>query len=159
VVRTARLSAVASMAVAAFASAVPAHAANPFDELSGSWSGRGRAYFANGESEALRCSANYRSLASGSQLRLAIRCASTATSVDLRASLAYAGGSVSGTWEERTFNMGGAVSGSAGANNLRLAFSGGIGGTMSVALAKSGHQVQIQSSGSNLTRVTMSLGR
>lgn len=138
----------------------PSHAASPFETLAGSWSGRGKVEFNDGQSEQLRCSAYYKSMANGNQLRLSIRCASAAAKVDLRATLAYAGGSVSGSWEERTFNVAGNVSGSATSSGIRLAYSGGgTGGSMNVSMSRSSHQVSITSTGSGLKAVTMSLGR
>jgi len=144
---------------AAYTMALPAAAASPFDMLAGSWSGNGKATFDNGQSEALRCSAMYRSLGNGAQLRLAIRCASASAKVDLRATLAHAGGRVSGNWEERTYNAGGTVSGTASGSSVRMAFTGGIGGTMSLSVSRSSHQVSINAAGSSLRTVSMSLSK
>ena len=51
----------------------------------------------------------------GAGLGLAIRCASTSNKIELRATLIYSGGKISGKWEERQFNAGGSVTGSCGA--------------------------------------------
>ena len=134
-------------------------AASPFGTLAGTWSGRGKATFDNGETEALKCNAYYRSLAGGNQLGLAIRCASASAKIELRANLAYAGGSVSGTWEERTYNATGTVSGSASANAIRLVFTGPIGGSMTMSHSRTSQQVSITSSGSSLRNVSMSLSK
>lgn len=135
-------------------------AATVFDTLNGTWAGRGRASFDNGQSEPLHCSAYYRSLAGGSQLRLSIRCASEATKIDLKATLNSAGGNVNGTWEERTFNAAGNASGTVSGSAIHLTFrGGGLGGNMNVALSHGSHQVSITSTGTALRAVNVSMSR
>lgn len=76
-------------------------------------------------------------------LGLSIRCANASAKVELRASLNYANGSVSGDWEERTYNQSGSVAGKASSNRLSLAISGGITGSMNVSISGGSHQVSV----------------
>src|SRR5262245_52126620 len=109
-----------SFASLALALTATAGAANPLDGMKGSWSGGGHFRLENGKTESIRCTAHY-SPRGGSSLGLALRCASSSSRVELRASLTTNGGRVSGTWEERSYNASGSVSGIAAGNSLRLA--------------------------------------
>lgn len=135
-------------------------ASRTFQSLSGSWGGGGTATFEGGQSERLRCTASYRAAAGGADLSLAIRCASASAKVDLRASLAQRGGQVTGTWEERQFNIGGGAAGRVTVSDIRLNFSGGLTGGMSVTLnGSNSHSVSISAQGSNLRAVSIALSR
>ena len=98
----------AAVAVASVAAVlmigVPAVAGSPFSSLVGAWSGNGTAHLEGGRSERLSCKGYY-SGAGANQLRLNIICANPSTKVELRSVLTYAGGHVSGTWEERNYNQ------------------------------------------------------
>jgi hypothetical protein len=83
--------------------------ADPLSNLSGSWSGAGQFKLENGRSESLRCSANY--APRRESLGLSLRCASASGRIELRASLVSRGNRISGTWEERSYNVAGNVSG------------------------------------------------
>lgn len=141
------------------AAALPANAAGPFANLGGSWSGGGSASFEGGQTERLRCSAFYNSSSNGNALSLALRCASTSAKIDLRGRLNYSGGTVTGSWEERSYNASGNASGSASNSGMRLRFTGGASGFMSVAATKSGQSVSLTSQGTSLRSVRVSLSR
>lgn len=136
----------------------PALAASPFSTLQGSWGGSGRVQFEGGQSEALRCSANYTASGGGNQLGLSIRCASASNKIELRGHLVYSGGRVSGTWEERTFNATGTARGRASDTNIVLRLSGSIPGSMSVAVARTRQTVAINTS-SNVRSIRIGLRR
>jgi hypothetical protein len=57
--------------------------------------------------------------------------------------LSYAGGKVSGSWEERTYNASGDASGTLTPGNLRLNISGGVAGSMTVAFSAASQTVSI----------------
>jgi len=137
----------------------PAHAASPFTGLGGTWSGSGHVRLDNGRSEAIRCTANYVPRSGGATMGLSLRCASPSNRIELRASLSLNGGRVSGSWEERSFNVTGSVSGLASASSLRLSFSGGISGTMLVTTAGSSQSISVRTDGSALRGVNVSLRR
>ncbi len=73
--------------------------------------------------KSLRCNANYSPRRD--TLGLALRCASSSNRIELRANLVSRGNRVSGTWEERSYNVSGSVSGVGAGNSLRLGINGG----------------------------------
>ncbi|MFM1816467.1 MAG: hypothetical protein RLZ98_3162 [Pseudomonadota bacterium] len=159
--RTRRGLALGLVGVAAiFAAGAPSaqSSANPFAELGGAWRGTATVSLTNGKRERMGCRAYYRSGEAASQLGLAIRCASkTGFKIELRSSLQYQRGTVSGQWEERTFNATGKLQGSATANRIMMDISGGVSGTMSVALRKGGHTVLIATQGTGFSAVAINL--
>lgn len=149
----------ATVAVAFVALAAPqAEAASPLSRLSGSWSGSGQFRLENGQTESIRCSANYVPRSSG--LGLALRCASPSNRVELRASLTARGKHVSGTWEERSYNASGRVSGVAIGNTLRLSINGGgLSGSMLVRTTGGSQTISVRTDNSALKGVNISLRR
>jgi hypothetical protein len=137
----------------------PAMAAGSFAGLEGSWSGSGTAHFEGGQSEQLRCVANYRTSGGGGALSLSLRCASGSANIDLHGNVSASGRGVSGSWEERATGIGGGVGGSAEPGHLHLHFSGGASGSLNVSLGHSSQSVSITSHGTSLRSVSMSLGR
>lgn len=149
----------AALTMALLTTAPDAKAASPFEALQGSWSGGGSIQFDSGQSERLRCNAYYTSSGGGAQLGLAIRCASPSNKIEIRGRLSYQGGSVSGTWEERTFNASGTASGSATDNRVSLRLAGAFPGAMNVALSRSRQSVSISTQGSGVRAVRIGLSR
>ena len=149
--------AAAAVTIATLAHVVPAQA-NPFSTLQGSWGGSGRVQFESGQSESLRCTANYTASGGGNQLGLAIRCASASNRIELRGRLVNAGGRVSGSWEERTFNVSGTASGRASDSNIVLRLSGAISGNMNVSVSRTRQTISISTS-SNVRSVSIGLSR
>lgn len=151
----------ASVAMLASALAVSPAAAddNPFPGLVGSWSGTGEARLEGGKTERMQCRGYYRGEGAGG-LGIAIRCANPSAKIDLRATLTNANGTVSGNWEERTYNAGGRVSGKASASKVNLSIvGGGLTASMAVAVAGSTHSVSITTEGIALKGVKISLAR
>jgi hypothetical protein len=136
-----------------------AAAGNPFPSLAGTWSGSGIANFEGGTKESLRCKGYYTNNSGGSNLGLSIRCANASAKVELRANLNYSNGSISGNWEERTYNQSGTVSGNASSNRINLAISGGIQGSMSVSLGGRRHSVRVSTGGPVLKGINISMSR
>jgi hypothetical protein len=166
--RTATASAIAMTMIASLvtasmvsASITPASAAsdNPFVTLAGTWSGSGTARFDDGKTESLRCKGYYTNNGNPNSLGLSIRCANASAKVELRANLVDSNGSVSGSWEERTYNQSGSVSGKATPGRMTLAISGGITGTMTVAISGGSHVVTVASSGPSFKGVHISMSR
>ncbi len=150
---------VSALAFSALGAATPAMAQSDLSGLAGSWSGGGQVRLADGRSERLSCRAFYTARDGGAGLRLAIRCASQSYKIDLRSSLVVAGGRVNGSWEERSFNAGGGLSGTASSGSLRLSFSGSTDGSMSVSYGGSNQQVSIKVSAGEPTTVSLSFKR
>ena len=132
---------------------------NPFPGLAGSWSGTGDAVFDSGQSEKMTCKGYYTAHGSAG-LGLAIRCANASAKIDLRAALEYEEGNVNGTWEERTYNAGGDVSGKADANGINLYIDGGgLDAFLMVTIKPNAHEVTIATQGSALRKITIRLAR
>lgn len=148
----------ACLAGALLGTAVSVRAESPFASLGGSWSGSGQIKLDNGKTESIRCRGYYNNKGAD-QLGLAIRCASASSKIEMRADLNYAGGTISGTWEERTFNASGSVTGKASANRLTLAISGGVEGSMSVSLNGANQLVSINTEGSTLKGVSIQMSK
>jgi hypothetical protein len=139
--------------------ALDVRADSPFPRWKGSWSGTGQVHLEQGKSEQISCRAYYNTKAEGSDLALAVRCASTSYKIEMRAALSQQDGKVTGHWEERTFNAAGAVSGRATASSLTLAINGAVTGTMSVTSGEAGQRIEIKTVGAGLAGVSISLAR
>lgn len=158
--KSARRSALALIAAASMLLPAAAMAENPFATLNGTWSGAGQIKLEGGSSESLKCRAYYTAKDDNAGLGLAIRCASASNKIELRANLVYAGGKISGDWEERQFNAGGSVSGQASGSRINLAITGGgVNGSLTVALSGTTHSVSIQTTGIGLRAVNINLSR
>ena len=138
----------------------PATAAeNPFPSLVGSWSGTGEATLDSGKTESMRCKGYYTGQGADN-LTVAIRCANASSKIDLRATLNYANGNVSGNWEERTYNTAGSVEGKATATKVNLAITGGgLNASMAVSISGSSHSVAISTQGTGLKSVKIQLSK
>jgi hypothetical protein len=136
------------------------NAAGAFANFTGSWSGTGQMRLEGGRTEALRCKAYYNDKSGGTSLGISLRCASSASKVELRANLTSNGNRVSGEWEERQFNVGGRASGSANGNNISLAINGGgLNGSMSVTTNGSRQSVSITTENAALKGIQIGLAR
>jgi hypothetical protein len=155
-----RATVVATLATgAALCSLGSARAESPFSSLSGTWSGSGQVRFTGGSSEALKCRAYY-TPKDAMKMGLAIRCASTSAKIELRANLVYEGGRVTGSWEERTFNAAGNVTGQANASKINLAIQGGgFSGSMAVGINGASQSVLIHTQGTGFTNVNIHLSK
>ncbi|MBX9925694.1 MAG: hypothetical protein K2Y05_05000 [Hyphomicrobiaceae bacterium] len=132
---------------------------NPFPGLVGSWSGTGEVRLEGGKTERMQCRAYYRGDGAAG-LGRARRCANPSAQNVLRAKLLNTAGSVSGKWEERTFNAGGSVTGKASASKVDLSIAGGgLNATMNVAINGASHSVNITTEGIALKGVKISMAR
>src|SRR6185295_5446670 len=127
-------SVLAASLIAVLMIGVPAVAGSPFSALVGTWSGKGTARLEGGKSEKLSCKGYY-SGSGGTELKLNIICANPSTKVELRSTLKYSNGRVTGTWEERNYNQAGTITGSADDQKLQLVIGGGgLKGSLSVSI-------------------------
>jgi len=150
----------AAAAAAAFLLAGAAMAqSGAFARFGGSWSGSGQIRLEQGQREGIRCSAHYVPRNGGTALGLSLRCASASGRVELRASLSSRGSRVTGTWEERSFGLSGRISGSASGSSLRLAFRGGLSGSMIVTTSGRSQSFSVRTDASALKSVSVSLRR
>jgi hypothetical protein len=154
-----RLLAAGVLALVALGVSAGAGAANPLAKMSGSWSGAGEFRLQDGRSERIRCNAFY-APKGRARLGLALRCASAGNRIELRASLVSRGSRVSGSWEERSYNAAGTVSGVAAGSSLRLAFDGGVlSGVMVVTTNGRSQSISVRTDTSALRGVNISLRR
>lgn len=132
----------------------------PFATLTGTWAGAGQVRIEGGKTERITCKAYYTPKEGGAAVGIALRCASTSYTINLRSALTSNGGRVTGTWEEQTFNATGEVTGRANPGSLSVAINGGgLTGTMSVSFGSATQQVSINTSGTALRGVSISLSK
>lgn len=154
--RAARCAA-AIVALGALASVAEAQSA--LSSFNGTWSGGGQVRLTGGQTEQIKCRAFY-TQKSSEAVNLALRCSSTSQKIEMRASLVASGSSVSGTWEERTFNASGTVAGKASPNRMNLAITGGgLSGSMSVTTSGGSQSIRISTQGTGFTGLTMRLSK
>ncbi len=137
-----------------------ASAEGPFAGLSGTWRGAAQIKLQSGNAETLKCNAYYTPKGAGTELGIAIRCASASNKIELRAQLVQSGGKVSGRWEERTYNAAGDVTGQANDGRLSLSIDGGaFKGSMAVRTTGGNQSVTIKTEGVALQGVNISLSK
>ncbi|SRR6056297_2666529 len=140
-------------------STVDARASGIFDKLNGVWRGGGRIKLENGRTERIACRAYYNAKEAGALLGLAIRCASAGNKIELRASLQDTNGRLSGTWEERTFNATGDVSGTARRGRVKLLINGAVSGSVNISFSGRRQSVDISTGTEGLRGIAISLRR
>jgi hypothetical protein len=134
--------------------------AGPFSALSGSWSGSGTIRKSSGGSERIRCRSSFQP--SGSNLSLLIRCASDSYNMELTANVAYQGGSISGSWQESSRNVGGSISGeiSGGGSHVQaVASAPGVTSNITVTTRGSHQSVSIVTPGAEVPEVVVTQER
>jgi hypothetical protein len=157
--RLARLGAVALIGVAAVSlSTYSATADTGLEALAGTWQGNGTMSFEGGETEGISCTGYYKGADS---LSVVIRCKGTASNFELRSKLDSSGDKVTGSWEERTYNAAGDVSGTASTGKLNVQFSGSLTGTLEMSYSASSQTVSVAvgTKGAGIKSVRVSLNR
>ncbi len=152
----------AAVSAAAFIAAVAAAPtmADPgsFAALDGAWGGSGSVRLENGKSERLKCKGYYNAKG-GATLGMAINCGNASFKINMRANLRSAGGTISGTWEEREFNQTGNVSGKQTASGFNLKFTGALSGSMQVETNGGSQTVSISTGGPGFTGVKLQFAK
>ena len=126
--------------------------------LAGSWHGGGTMSFESGQTEDISCNGYYKG---GGNLSVVIRCKGTSSNFELRSKLSSNGDKVSGSWEERTYNATGDVSGTASAGKLNVQFSGSLTGSLEMSFSSSSQSVSVSvdTKGAGIKGVRVSLSR
>lgn len=138
----------------------PSAQADPLHPFLGTWGGTGRVVVDDGKSEQIKCNGYYRSSEGQKGLGVAIRCASASYSIQLRSALTVNGSQVSGSWEERTFNVQGQLSGRLEGGRMVLNVDGGgLKAAMTIAVSGASQSVVLTTQGSGLKEVRMALAR
>jgi hypothetical protein len=131
-----------------------------FGSMSGYWIGPGRIEFDAGTSEALLCKAYYAAPHQTDRLSIVLRCASPSQKIELRAQLVAGGPNLTGTWEERTYNASGTVTGQVKDQQISLSIDGGgFTATMQVIQDEGQQSVSITTQGVGFKKVSVSLTR
>jgi hypothetical protein len=128
------------------------------DVLAGTWQGRGTMSFEDGKTENISCNAYYKGAGS---LSVVIRCKGTSSNFELRSKLESNGNKVSGTWEERTYNATGDVSGTTSAGKLNVQFGGSLTGSLEMTFSPSSQSVSVSvgTKGAGIQGVRVSFSR
>lgn len=117
--------------------------ANPFKTLSGSWKGSGKVSPLGGRAERVSCRVGYQ--VSGGSITQTLRCAGTDYRISATGNLSLSGTTITGSWRESTYGVGGSVRGSAKGNGVYLRISSKeFNGRMVITLSnRSNHTVKI----------------
>jgi hypothetical protein len=142
-----------------FAAASAQAAQTPFSSLSGTWSGPGTITLNTGVKEQIRCRATYDVNGSATNLNLVLRCASASYKFELQSRVAYAGGTVSGSWNEATRGVGGTITGSANGTRINARVEGIFSALLSLNTNGGSQSISISSPGSELQSVAISLAK
>ncbi len=122
--------------------APPKGTGNPFDLLSGYWSGGGTIAPGKGNPEKVSCRVTYN--VAGSAVTQNMRCAGTDYKFSTASKLNYSGGKISGSWSETTYDAAGSVSGTAASNTVHAVISGDkFSGRLSINVSGSSHTINI----------------
>ena len=131
----------------------------PFSALAGSWSGSGIIKKSNGTSERVRCRSAFEP-AGTANLSLRLRCASDSYNFDLSASVAYQGGSISGSFQEATRSVVGGISGHSSGEGRQIqavAQAPGVTSNITMTIRGNHQSVSIVTPGAEVPEVTVSL--
>jgi len=96
----------------------------PFKALAGAWSGSGRLSLGSGDTEPIRCRANYKTGQGGATVVLQLRCASDSYKFELHGNVRYQDGRVRGDWSESTRGAAGQVYGSVNGEQIDVRVEG-----------------------------------
>jgi hypothetical protein len=148
----------AAVALALFSSAAAAQA-SPFSNLGGSWSGPGVITLSSGAKERIRCRATYNVDQAGTSLNLALRCASESYKFELDGSISHANGTVSGFWSEKTYGVGGTITGKGAPGRIQVRAEGSLSALLGVTTRDNRQLISINSPGSPMSEVAISMSR
>lgn len=130
----------------------------PFENLGGSWSGNGTIRMSTGASERIRCRATYAVPEGGNSMQQDLRCASDSYRFDLRSDVTSQGGAISGRFLETSRNVGGALSGRAGAGTIQARAEGpGFSANLSVSTKGNQQSVTIISPGAGVQEISITM--
>jgi hypothetical protein len=120
----------------------PKSADTPFDALSGDWKGGGTVTPTKGEPMKVACKATYK--VTGSTLAQDLRCAGIDYRIDATTKLTNKGGRIKGSWNEKTYDANGGVTGTAKDKTIHARISGDkFSGRMSINVSDAGHEINI----------------
>ena len=147
----------AVVAAAAVCLSGPA-SADGFAALAGSWSGGGTIVMSNGNTERLRCRANYNVGGGGASATQELRCASDSYRVDIQSNVALNGNAVVGTWTETSRGVSGQVRGQIrGSDITAQIISPTFAAGLSIGTRGNSQSVSIRVNGGDVSSVSLAL--
>ncbi len=87
------------------------HAGSAFDGFGGRWVGNGTILMTDGRQEKMKCVATYFPMNGGTKMNMNVRCASNGFKIDVKGTIHAFDSRILGTFEERTYEHRGTVSG------------------------------------------------
>ena len=140
----------AAMGAALMLSTAASHAQSgaPFAGFDGAWSGNGTVTLSDGNTEHIRCKADYKVNTTGLNLKQNLHCASDSYKFDLSSDVTSNGDRISGNWSEASRNIFGNLQGTAGGGQIDV-FVEANGFSANLTLRTSGNKqtVSISSKG------------
>jgi hypothetical protein len=121
----------------------PAEAAsNPFEKLSGDWTGEGTVKLKDGRLKAVSCKVNYK--VTDSKLTQSLTCTGDDYEIEATLKLSDNGGKVKGNWNEVIYDASGEVVGKAHDDAIRAVIRGDkFSGRMSLKVTDAGHTINM----------------
>ncbi len=95
-------------------------AAGPLDRFAGRWAGWGQLSTASGQREKLKCVATYFVKDGGAAAHQNFRCNSDSYRLDATVDYTAAGASLSGTWREQIYSVGGSLRGKVNGGRISM---------------------------------------
>ena len=117
-------------------------ASNPFEKLSGDWTGEGTVKTKDGPLKKVSCKVNYK--VTGSNLDQSLSCTGDDYEIDAKLKLTDKDGKVKGNWTEAIYDASGEVVGKAHEDIIRAVIRGDkFSGRMSLKITDQGHSINI----------------
>lgn len=147
----------AAVVAASIALSGPAFA-DGFSALAGSWSGGGTIQMTNGNTEKLRCRANYNVGGGGASVTQDLRCASDSYRVDIQSNVALNGSAIVGTWTETSRGVSGRISGRLSGSDITAQIaSPTFAASLSIGTRGASQSVSIRVNGGDVSSVSLAL--
>ena len=123
--------------------AAPAEAAgNPFEKLSGDWTGEGTVKLKDGKVKTVTCKVNYK--VAGDNLTQSLTCTGDDYEIEATLKLSDKDGRVKGKWNEVIYDASGEVVGKAHDDAIRAVIRGDkFSGRMSLKITDAGHTINM----------------
>ncbi len=139
---------------------VSADPASPFKDLPGRWVGDGRLGFRDGKAETVKCRATYFLSDDGVELKQNIRCASASGNVEVKSEIKHNADTLTGTWNELIYNLGGDLTGQVTPTGFRINVRGeALTANMEVIVREGKQIIEIQFFSETLVGLTLVLAK
>jgi hypothetical protein len=140
----------AALGAALMLSTAASHAQSgaPFAGFDGAWSGNGTVTLSDGNTEHIRCKADYKVNTTGLNLKQNLHCASDSYKFDLSSDVTSNGDRISGNWSEASRNIFGNLQGTAGGGQIDVFVeANGFAATLVLRTTGNKQTVEISSKG------------